>query len=181
MTETAPPASSAEPREPALRRAGTLVLALAVAVSVLAASSIVLALVLRSQRAERADFAKARNTAATAAGQLMVNLDALSAPTVDADMLRVVQGSTGTFKKQFTGSQTELKAYLVKQKITSKGELQSVAVVRSDADTATVLVAIDRTFKDAAHPQGVVANDRWKISLEKHGGRWLVAELEPVA
>lgn len=158
-----------------------VVVILAVVVSLFAAGSIVLALMLRSERADRSAFATARERAATAAGQMLVNLDALSAPTIDADLKRVVAGSTGTFKKQFTGSQAQLKAYIVNQKISSHGVLQSVAVVRSDTDTATVLVAIDRTFKDAGHPQGLVANDRWKVSLEKHGGRWLAADLEPVA
>jgi Mce-associated membrane protein len=181
VTEPEPLAEAAAPSEPPRRRAGVLVVALAVVVGLLAASSVVLALYLRSERADRDDFAKARSSATNAAGQLLVNLDALSAATIDRDMKRVVEGSTGTFRKQFTSSQQQLKAYILKQKITSSGELRSVAILRSDTDTATALVAIDRTFKDAAHPQGVVANDRWKVSLEKHGGRWLAANLEPVA
>jgi Mce-associated membrane protein len=54
-------------------------------------------------------------------------------------------------------------------------------VVRADTDTATVLVAVDRTVKDSTDPQGAVAHDRWRVDLEKHGGRWLVSDLEPVA
>lgn len=177
-----PLVASPEPSESGrVRRTTRVVIAVAAAVSLLVASSIALLLVLRYQHAERDDLAQARESAAAAAGRVLVNLDALSAPTIDADMKRVVDGATGTFKRQFTGSQKELKAYIVKQKSTSKGNLRSVAVVRSDLDTATVLVAIDRTFKDAANPNGVVANDRWKVSLERHGGKWLAAELEPVA
>jgi len=172
-----PDTSAADQR----RRTGALVIVLSVLAGLLAASSIALALVAKSERDDRAAFLSAREAAATAAGRLIVNLDALSAPTIDKDMRRVVDGATGTFKKQFTKSQKQLKTYVLQQKITSSGTLRSVGVIRSDTDTATVLVAVDRTFKDSGHPKGVVANDRWKVSLEKHGGRWLVAELEPVA
>jgi Mce-associated membrane protein len=159
----------------------TAVVVLSVVAAVLAAACIGLFLWAKDQKDDRAAFNQAREAASTAASQLVINLDALSAATIDADMKRVVDGATGTFKRQFSQSQSELKSYIVKQKISSKGELQSVAVIRSDTDTATVLVAVDRTFKDATHKDGVVANDRWKVTLEKHGGRWLVAELEPVA
>ena len=154
---------------------------LSVVAALLAAACVALFLVARAEKADRAELRSAREAASAAAGELVVNLDALSASTVDADMKRVIAGSTGTFKSQFTKSQKELRDYIVKAKISSEGELRSVAVVRSDTDTATVLVAVDRTFKDSTHKDGVVANDRWKVTLEKHGGRWLVAELEPVA
>jgi Mce-associated membrane protein len=167
--------------EPEPRRVRTLVVVLSAAACVLAAACIALFFVARAEKSDRADLAQAREAASRAAGELVVNLDALTAATIDADMKRVVAGSTGTFKSQFTTSQAQLRSYVVEQKISSEGELRSVAVIRSDSDTATVLVAVDRTFKDSTHKDGVVANDRWKVSLEKHGGRWLVAVLEPVS
>jgi Mce-associated membrane protein len=167
--------------EPAPRRARTAVVVLGVVAALLAVACVALLLVLRSERKDRDEHDAAREAASAAASQLIINLDALSAATVDADMKRVLAGATGTFKKQFGTSQAQLKDFVVKQKITSKGEIRSVGVLRSDTDTATVLVAVDRTFKDSEHAEGVVANDRWKVDLEKHGGRWLVADLEPVA
>ncbi|MCU1586549.1 MAG: putative rane protein [Frankiales bacterium] len=181
MTDSSTLAAPDLESEPAPRRVRTLVLVLSVVAALLAAACVALFLVARAEKSDRADLRSAREAASRAAGELVVNLDALSSGTVDADMKRVVLGSTGTFKTQFTKSQAELRDYIVKQKISSEGELQSVAVIRSDTDTATVLVAVDRTFKDATHKDGVVANDRWKLDLEKHGGRWLVADLEPVA
>ena len=155
--------------------------ALVVVAAVLAVACVALALVERSQRQEREATVRARTAAATAAGQLVLNLDALSHPTVDADMARVLAQATGDFKRQFTSSQAELKKIVVAGQVSSSGVLKGVGVVRSDTDTATVLVAVDRTFKDKTHPKGVVANDRWKVTLEKLGGRWLVAALDPVA
>jgi Mce-associated membrane protein len=185
VTETNPPAryddSEPLPAAPRPTGLGRLTVALIVLAAVLAVTSIALALVDRSARQDRSDLARARNAAAQAAGQLVLNLDALSVKTIDADMARVSAQSTGQFKKQFTGSQAQLKKYVVERQITSKGELQGVGVVRSDLDTATVIVAVDRTFRDKTHKDGVVAKDRWKVTLERRNGEWLVAELEPVA
>jgi Mce-associated membrane protein len=181
VTDSSTLAASDVESEAPPRRVRTLALVLSVIAVLLAAACIALFFVARAEKADRAELSQAREAASRAAGELVVNLDALSAATVDADMKLVVNGSTGTFKTQFTKSQAELRDYIVKQKISSEGELRSVAVIRSDTDTATVLVAVDRTFKDSTHKDGVVANDRWKVSLEKHGGRWLVADLEPVA
>lgn len=181
MTEPSSLAASDLESEPPPRGARTAVVVLGVVAALLAVACVALLLVVRAERHDRDAHNAAREAAVAAAGQLIVNLDALSAPTVDADMKRVLDGATGTFKKQFGTSQAELKDYIVKQKISSKGDLRSVGVLRSDSDTATVLVAVDRTFKDSGHADGVVANDRWKVDLELHGGHWLVADLEPVA
>jgi Mce-associated membrane protein len=171
--ETADPAAS-----PGL---GTTVVVLTVVAGLLAAASIALALLAKSQRDDRDAFATSRDAALSAGRQLILNLDALSAATIDADMKRVAHAATGTFYKQFTGSQADLKKYVVDRKTVSTGKILSAGVVRSDTDTATVLVAVDRTVKDSTSKAGVVAHDRWKMDLEKHGGRWLVADLQPVA
>lgn len=180
VTETGPPEEAPQPSEAPRRRAVTAVLALTVLVSLLAISSVVLALVLREEKADRSDLVDARERAASAAGLMLVNLDSLSARTVDVGIKQVLGGAAGNFKSQFTRAQADLKTIIVKQKVTQSAELRSVAVVRSDLDTATVLVAVDRTVKDAAHPEGAVRNERRKVSLERHGGRWLVVEIEPV-
>lgn len=185
MTETTPPPlydeSAPAPAAPRPSGLGRTTVAVIVLACLLAAASIALALVDRSARQDRDELARARTAAGQAAGQLVLNLDALSVKTIDADMARVAAQSTGQFKKQFTGSQAELKKYVLDRQISSKGELKGVGVVRSDLDTATVIVAVDRTFKDKTHKDGVVAKDRWKVTLERRGGQWLVAELEPVA
>jgi Mce-associated membrane protein len=123
----------------------------------------------------------AREAALTAARQEIVNLDSLDHATIDRDLKRVVDGATGDFKAQFTRAQGDLKALTVQRKSVSTGKVLWAAIVRADTDTATVLIAADRTVKDASDPEGGVAHDRWRVDLEKHGGRWLVADLEAVA
>ena len=154
---------------------------LSVVAALLAVASIALAALAASQRSDRDAFDSAREAALASGRQLILNLDALSASTIDTDMKRVADAATGTFRKQFTGSEVELRKYVVARRTVSNGQILAAGVVRSDSDTATVLVAVDRTVKDSTNKEGVVAHDRWKLDLEKHGGRWLVADLQPVS
>lgn len=159
----------------------TPLIVLSALAAVLVGASVVLALVVQQHTSDRDDLTRARAAALEAARQEIVNLDSISAATVDADLKRVVAGATGSFKELFTKAQADLKQVVLQRKTISTAQVRSAGVVRSDTDTATVLVAVDRTLKDATTPQGVVQHDRWILSLEKHGGRWLVAKLEPVS
>lgn len=175
MTVTSP-----EETVPARSRSRLVVVLSALCV-LLVLVCLVLALVVRAHRATRSDAATARENALAAGRQAILNLDALSATTIDKDLARVVAGATGTFKDQFVKAQGDLKSLVVAGKTESQGKILSAGVVRSDLDTATVLVAVDRLVKDTAHPDGVTAHDRWKLDLERHDGRWLVSALDAVA
>ncbi|MGZ6791449.1 MAG: hypothetical protein ACXVFV_00750 [Mycobacteriales bacterium] len=171
------PAGSA-PLDPAARR--WLVVLSAIGL-VLVVACVVLALLGKQHTDARDARENARDDAVAAARQAILNLDALSAATIDADLKRVVAGATGTFKDQFTKAEPDLRSRILQLKTVSTGTVLSSGVVRADEDTATVLLAVDRTVKDSSNSSGVVAHDRWKLDLEKHGGRWLVSDLQPVS
>ena len=173
--------TSATPHLPLDRRARAWVVVLSALAAVLVVVVAVLSYVALSHRRDRQDLQVARENALAAGRQAILNLDALSAATIDKDLARVVAGATGTFKDQFTKAQGDLKQLVVSRQTQSSGEILSAGVVRSDTDTATVLVAVDRTVKDSTDKDGTVAHDRWRLDLEKHGGRWLVADLAPVS
>jgi Mce-associated membrane protein len=162
------------------RRARAAVVALSVVAVVLLATSVALAVSVKAHQDDRDALDSARSAAVTAARQEVVNLDSLSWDTIDADLKRVLDGATGTFKDQFSRAQNDLKPVVVQRKSESSGMVLFAGVVRADTDTATVLVAVDRTVKDSTDPSGAVAHDRWRVDLEKHGGRWLVSDLQPV-
>jgi Mce-associated membrane protein len=162
------------------RRARAAVLALSVVAVLLLATSVALAVSVKAHQDDRDALDSARSAAVTAARQEVVNLDSLSWDTIDADLKRVLDGATGTFKDQFSRAQNDLKPVVVQRKSESSGTVLFAGVVRADTDTATVLVAVDRTVKDSTDPSGAVAHDRWRVDLEKHGGRWLVSDLQPV-
>ena len=175
------PTGEAPPRLPLSRRARTAVIALSVLAVLLVAASVGLAVTVKAHLDDRDALESARNAAVAAARQQIVNLDSLSYQTIDEDLARVLAGATGTFKDQFSRAQKDLKPVILQNKSVSTGSVLFAGVVRADTDTATVLVAVDRTVKDATQPSGAVAHDRWRVDLEKHGGRWLVSDLEPVA
>jgi len=166
------PAAAAPSRRP--------LLALAVLVAVLAVAAVALAVVLGARLADRSALEEARADALAAGRQAIVNLDSISAETVDEDMDRVVAGATGTFKDQFTRSREDLKKLVVANRTESSGTVLSAGVISADTASATLLVAADRRVKDATTPEAEVVHDRWRVYLEKRGGTWLVAKLEPV-
>ena len=174
MTDSTPAAGAAPRRTGLVRVLTGLVVVLLVAVGVLA-------WVVKGHRDDRDAVEAAREAALRAGRQAILNLDALSAATIDADIKRVLDGSTGTFKKQFADASDDLKSLVVSRKTVSSGTVLSAGVVRADLDSATVLVAVDRLVKDSTDKDGTTARDRWKVDLEKHDGRWLVAGLEGVA
>jgi Mce-associated membrane protein len=157
------------------------VVALGVVAALLAAACVALLVVGNRHEGARDDLASARAAAVAAAQQEIVNLDSISVKTVDADIKRVVDGATGTFKELFTKAQGDLKQVFLERQSTSKARIRSAGLVRGDLDTATVLVAVDRTLSDKTRPDGVVQAERWTLELEKHNGRWLVSKLEPVS
>jgi Mce-associated membrane protein len=166
---------------PLSQHARTAILLLAGLVALLVAGSVALGVTVVSHLHDRDALNGARDDALTAARQEIVNLDSLDHATIDADLKRVVDGATGTFKDQFSRAQSDLKSLIVQRKSVSAGTVLYSGVVRADTDTATVLVAVDRTVKDSSDTSGAVAHDRWRVDLEKHSGRWLVSDLQPVA
>lgn len=172
------PAPSRPPLPPAARRGAV---ALGVVATVLLAAIVALGVTVKAHVDDRDALIAARGSAVAAARQEIINLDSLAYQTIDRDIKRVLAGATGTFKEQFTRAQQTLKAQVLQRKSVSTGKVLSAAVVRADPDTATVLVAAERSVKDSTTTTGGVAHDRWRVNLEKHRGQWLVAALEPVA
>ena len=127
-----------------------------------------------------AKLVAARAQALTAGRQAIINLDAISAKTLDADLKRVEALATGKFKELFTKSEGTLRELYPKQQTASKGTIRSAAVVSTDTASVTLLIASDRTVTDVSSKTPVLQTSRWEVVMEKHGGRWLMADLEPV-
>lgn len=134
----------------------------------------------RPDAAHDAKLVAARTQALAAGRQAIVNLDAISAKTLDADLKRVEAVSVGKFKELFTKSEGTLRELYPKQQTASSGTIRSAAVVSTDTDTVTLLIASDRSVTDVTNKTPVLQTSRWEVVMEKHGGRWLMADLEPV-
>jgi Mce-associated membrane protein len=153
---------------------------LATLVVLLTLACVVLTVVGVRHRQHRAVLDSARTAALSAARQAIINLDAISAATLDADLKRVEALSTGKFKELFTKSEATLRELYPQRKTTSTGTIRAAAVVSSDLDTATLLIASDRSVTDVQNTKPATQTSRWEVVMEKHGGHWLMADLEPV-
>ncbi len=147
---------------------------LAVVVVALGVAAIVLALEL--SRAKALD--EAREDAVQAARQEALNLTSIDNEDLEADLKRVLDGATGEFREDFSQRAEQLRGILRQNQVVSQGRVIEAAVVRSDEDTATVLVVVDGTVKNVAIPQGAPRNYRMQLDLEKHDGRWLTSSLQ---
>jgi Mce-associated membrane protein len=159
--------------------AGPAVLVAAlVALAALLAALVVL-LLQASHRNARDD---ARRAAAAAARAEALNLTTISYQTAEADLRRILAGSTGKLRSQFAEQQPRFAQSLAGDKSRSKGDVLAVGVVNASASkgTAQVVVATDATVTTAdasGKDQSVLKHYRMVMRLVKLHGRWLVSDV----
>ncbi|KAA1395985.1 hypothetical protein [Aeromicrobium ginsengisoli] len=92
---------------------------------------------------------------------------------------RVLDGATGTFKKQYQSSVKSLKETAVAQESISKGSVGEIGLSEVDPDAATVFVAAGSKVQNKG-TNGKVEDRSWriKLSMVKKDDRWLVSQLE---
>jgi Mce-associated membrane protein len=113
-----------------------------------------------------------------AARQMTVNFTSLSHTTYQDDAKNVLRAATGDFKRQF-GTQTEKLTELVaKNKSVTEGQVLEAGIVRSEADSARVLVVADSKVSNVALPEGETRNYRLQLDLVREDGRWLTSAIE---
>ena len=137
-------------------------------------AAVVLAVQLR--RYEQVDDARA--AALAAAKQSALNLTSIDNEEFQADVERVLEGATGSFKADFEARSTELEKILKENEVASEGNVIDAGLVRFDERTATALVVVDGNVRNVASPEGRVNTYRMRLELEKVDGRWLTSTLE---
>lgn len=92
---------------------------------------------------------------------------------------RVIDGATGTFKKQYQASLKSLKDSATSQESLSTGRVNEIGLSEVDADSASVFVAAASKVQNKG-TKGKVEDRSWRIKLTmaKEGSRWLVSNLE---
>ena len=92
---------------------------------------------------------------------------------------RVLDGATGTFKKQYQTSLKSLKDSATSQESFSTGAVDEIGLSEVDDDSASVFVAAASKVKNKG-TKGKVEDRSWRIKLTmaKEGSRWLVSQLE---
>jgi Mce-associated membrane protein len=123
-------------------------------------------------------LADARQAALAAARQTTVDFVSISAETVDRDLQRIVGGTTGEFKEEFTRGLPQVRAAVVENKVSSTGTILRAAIVSADLDSAVVLVAMDASVRNVGAPDGRLSHYRIQVDVVLDGGRWLVSRLQ---
>ena len=148
-----------------------LIVVLAVAAAVLAGTSL-------ARVSAASDRADRRAAVLDAARQQAVNFTTLDYRHLDRDLGRVLRGATGDFRRQFRSGTKDLSSLVTENKAVSRGEVLDAGLVSSDADSARVLVVADSTVTNAADPEPQKRHYRMQLDLVRHGGRWLVSDLQ---
>jgi Mce-associated membrane protein len=123
------------------------------------------------------DRADRRAEVLHAARQQAVNFTTLDHRTLDRDLRRVLDGSTGSFRAEFAAGTTDLRGLVTANKAVSRGEVLEAGIVSADDDSARVLVVADSTVTNTASEQPERRHYRIQMDLQRSGGRWLVSDL----
>ncbi|MFJ4981355.1 hypothetical protein ACIP6X_39605 [Streptomyces coeruleorubidus] len=113
-----------------------------------------------------------------AARQSALNFTSLDYRHYDRDSANVLAGATGEFKKQFTAQTEQLTKLVAQNKSVSQGQVLEAGIVRSDEDSARVLVVADSKVSNTAAPEGEARTYRLQLDLVHKDGRWLTSDVE---
>jgi Mce-associated membrane protein len=124
--------------------------------------------------------AQAHASALAAARQFAVDFVSINAATVDRDLSRVQLGATGEFGDEYQRGMPQVRQAVLENKVESGGTVLRAALVNGDADSATVIVAVDAIVKNVKTPDGRVAHYRIQLDLVLGEGsdRWRVSKLQ---
>jgi Mce-associated membrane protein len=98
--------------------------------------------------------------------------------TVEEDIAQVLEGATGSFKKQFQSSSSQLKQLTAQNKSVSKGQVLKAGVVSSDEDSARVIVVADSTVSNVRTPSPQPRHYRLQLDLVRKDDQWLTSDLQ---
>jgi hypothetical protein len=196
-TEVAPPATvpsptpepvAADPVRRARRRGMLLGLVSAGVLALLVAAALTATGPIAAERREdRADDRRA--AAVRQAGQLALNLVSINYQTLDEDLKRISESTTGKARAEFDEKILENESYkdlVVDNQAVITSKIQRIGIEpcgTDDAackrgDTATVLVFLDQESKNKLRTTPRVDRNRVLLTLVRHGEKWLVSEVK---
>lgn len=115
---------------------------------------------------------------AAAARQGVVTLMSLDYTRADEDVKRILDNTTGDFRKDFEGQATDFADVAKQSKVTTQATINSTAVQTMTKDTATVLVAVTTNVSNAASKQQEPRSWRLRVDVARDGGQIKLARVE---
>jgi hypothetical protein len=120
-----------------------------------------------------------RRSVQLAVSSFAANLTTYSVDDIGGYKARLTPLMTAGFAKSFGLAVDGIVAEVKATKMRSQGHVVQTAVSAVDADSATALVVADVQVRSSLGDR--IRHFRWKVSLLRQGGGWLVDGFEPVA
>ncbi|SEH00270.1 Mce-associated membrane protein [Nonomuraea solani] len=159
--------------ELAVRPARILIAGLSGVLAVLVGTGVWIAAQARDEQGRAGD----KQAALLAAGTHAKNLVSLDHKTVDADLRRILDTSTGAARAEYAANAAKLKSTTVAGKVVQHGVLRATGLVSMAGATAKVLVVADVEIRwEGSRSPPQERYYRWSMDLSKVGGAWLVAK-----
>ena len=159
---------------PATSRLGWVSIALIALIVTLLALGVWLFLRWKDARDKQPAYAEAI-AAARAETQAFTTLDYRN---VDTSTKRVLDGATGTFKKQFGDQRGSIAKLSRTNKSVSRGSISSAGVVSMDKDSARVIVVADSQVSNVNTRTPQPRHYRLQVDLVLRNGQWLTSDLQ---
>ncbi|MEV0581539.1 hypothetical protein [Nonomuraea sp. NPDC050310] len=122
-----------------------------------------------------------RQAALDAAGTHAMNLLALNHSTIDADIKRILDTSTGAARTEFSANAARLKETTLANKVVQTGVLRASGVETITSGEASVLVVADADIRwEGSKAPPEKRRFRWAMQLTKIGSGWLVSKVVQV-
>ncbi len=115
---------------------------------------------------------------AAAARQGVVTLMSLDFNHAEDNVKRILDNTTGDFKKDFEGQADEFIGVARQSKVTTQATVNSTAVQTMTKDTATVLVAVTTNVSNAASKEQEPRSWRLRVDMARDGGQLKLSKVE---
>jgi Mce-associated membrane protein len=147
---------------------------------VVTSAGVALAAVGARQLSHQAALSDARTSALAAGRQIAVDIASYDYREIDKDFTRVSNEATGKFLTDFSTQSAGVRDAIVSLKAVSVAQVASAGAVNVSADSAQVIVALNRTVTNAQAPKGTNSAFGVQMLLVKRAGRWLATQVTPL-
>ncbi len=121
-----------------------------------------------------------RDRALAVARQQAINLGSIDYRNLQADIQRILTGSTGQFRDTFSSGASQITQGATQQKTVSTVQQSHVALVSFSGSSAEAIVSLSTVTTSVNAKQGQANTYRYQMELSKVGGRWLLSKMELV-
>ncbi len=111
----------------------------------------------------------------------VTDLTTLNPSNLDAQLERLKERLTGTFASQFEAFYSTFASVVSRQKVTSRGSIQSVALASLTDRKAVALVAARAVVISKGQKHNIDRAYRFEVSLSKRGSLWLISGMRFVS